>query len=96
MPSWSTVPGLTVFEAWAIKAWKVGEATPEQQRRAFDCVMNKFCRANEASFVHDKDGGERASCFNEGRRFVGLSIQTVTNLPAEALRTTDDGPSERP
>lgn len=86
---WIKVAGLTEAEGFAVKAVATGTATPEQQRRAFEFIVARVARKDEPSFVLEKDGGERASAFAEGRRSVGLALAAIVALPAETLRRKD-------
>lgn len=68
----------------AVQAVARGDASPDQQRRALDWVINTAAGAYEISYRSDRDGGDRETAFAEGRRFVGLQVVKLVNLPAAA------------
>lgn len=68
--SWA-YPTTTLPEAYALQALERGEATPEQQQKALNWLVNKMCLTYDMSYRPDSD---RDSAFAEGRRFVGLQI----------------------
>lgn len=74
----------------AIKALATGTANEDQQKRALDWVINHACAAYDLSYRPDGDGGSRDTDFAEGRRFAGLQVVKLANLPAkivDAMRT---------
>lgn len=86
---WQSVAKLTTAEVHAIRAIANGEAAPDQQRRFWTCLLNKFCRDGEISFLADRDGGDRGTAFVEGRRFVAGALKLILELPEDQLRTKD-------
>lgn len=62
----------------AFRAVHSGEATPEQQRRALNVLLEDICRVYDVSF---RPEGDRDTCFAEGRRFVGLQVIKLLNAP---------------
>jgi len=79
-PAW--VPA--TYEAYdieAIRATARGEADPHQQKRALDWIINTAAGAYELSFRSDGQGGDRETAFAEGRRFVGMQIVKLANMP---------------
>jgi hypothetical protein len=85
-PSWAGIPAVTEWEGFAIKALAKGEATPDQQQRAFKFIVERVSRVDEPSFIFNEDGGERATAFVEGRRSVGLFLKGLIALPSDKLR----------
>ena len=68
-------------EVEAIKALTRGEADPFQQKTALDWIINTAAGAYELSFRSDAEGGDRETAFAEGRRFVGMQIVKLVNMP---------------
>lgn len=58
----------------AIRAVKDGTANAGQQKRAWDWIVYHAAAYNELSFQPEDRGGERATVFMEGRRFVGSQM----------------------
>lgn len=81
-PAWKPV-AWEIADEVALKAMATGEASPDQQRRAMDWIVRQAAGTYELSFRSDADGGERETAFAEGRRFVGLQIVKLVNLPPE-------------
>jgi hypothetical protein len=70
-------------DAYAIKALATGTANPGQQQRALAWIINAGARTYDVSF---HPGSDRETSFAEGRRFVGLQIVKLVNLPAELIK----------
>lgn len=65
----------------AMKALQAGVANEGQQKRAFDWFLYQAARISHVSYV---PGDERATMFNEGRRFAGLAVvQLLKAQPIE-------------
>lgn len=79
-PAWVPAP-YEVYDVDAIRAVARGEADPHQQKRALDWIINTAAGAYELSFRSDGQGGERETAFAEGRRFVGMQIVKLANMP---------------
>lgn len=73
-------------EVAALQALSVGVADDRQQRRAFDCILNLVCDLNGLSFRPDDAGGERASAFAEGKRFVALQLCKALKLNIDLIK----------
>lgn len=87
-------PKYTIADVHAVKALARGEATADQQKRALDWIVHAAAGAYELSFRSDGDGGERETAFAEGRRFVGMQVVKLVNMPGavlRAIRSKDDG-----
>lgn len=80
-------------DAAAIKALQSGTATADQQQRALKWIIEEACRTYDLSF---RPQSSRETDFAEGRRFVGLEIVKLLNIPAEAYRRGRAEPSEQP
>lgn len=74
-------PGYTIADAQAVRALAQGVAEPEQQRRAMRWIIDR-CAATyqDTHFPTDAD-----RCFANGRRFVGLRLVSIINMPGELL-----------
>lgn len=71
------------YDALAIKALATGTANDAQQKRAIGWIVNSAAKAYDVSFSPVSD---RETSFAEGRRFVGLQIVKLVNMPAELLK----------
>lgn len=65
----------------AIRALHAGSADPAQQARALDWIIKSAAGSYELSYRSDADGGERETAFAEGRRFVGMQVLKMINMP---------------
>lgn len=72
-------------DAYAIKAVAAGNASEAQQKRAMQWVLGA-CGLRDLSFRPDSD---RATAFAEGKRFVGLQIAKLLELPAGVIEAAD-------
>lgn len=63
----------------AVRALREGKANEGQQIAAMQWIELVVCNVEGMSFHEDGDGGERASAFHEGRRFVGNQIRKMSN-----------------
>lgn len=68
----------------AMRAIAEGVANDGQQRAALDWIITKASNLYDMSFRLPEDGGESATNFHEGRRFVGSQI--VKMLTKEVLK----------
>lgn len=75
----------------ALRAMARGEASERQQKMALDTILNVYCRTHDLSFRPDDAGGERATAFAEGKRFVGLMILRALKQPAERVLPSNEG-----
>lgn len=73
----------TLDEARAVKALAVGEATPEQQKKALWWIMH---RASGVSLDTFAPGEPDVSSYRQGRRAVGVLITQVLLMKPEDLR----------
>jgi hypothetical protein len=70
-------------DAAAIQALVRGDASPEQQRRAIDYIINDIARTYDMSY---RPNSERDTTFAEGKRYVGAQIVKAINLNLAAIR----------
>lgn len=73
----------TPVDAFAVRALAAGNATDVQQRRALDWIIRAAAKTYDASFSPVSD---RETSFAEGRRYVGLQIVKLLNLPVEIIK----------
>lgn len=79
-------PAWELADAAAIQALARGDATADQQQRAFDFIVNDIAETYGLSFRPGGEDGRRASDMAEGKRFVGLQIVKLKNLNLAAIR----------
>lgn len=70
----------------AIQAMRRGEATADQQQRAFEYLLVTICDRNGMSYRPGGPEGDRDTAFAEGRRFVGNQIVKLANLPLSEIK----------
>lgn len=75
-------PKYAKADAAAIQALVRGDATPEQQQRAVNWVVNQA--ADTYGFTYRQDSRDHA--FAEGRRFVGLQCVKMLKLNLSILK----------
>ena len=68
----------------AMQALERGEASPEQQKRALDWIINNASGTYELAWEVDN---ERASSFEAGRRFVGIEVVKLLKINLNAFRS---------
>lgn len=84
-PPW-TPPRWDPVDAHAIRAVAHGEATADQQRHAMRWIIESAAATyQDTHFPEDAD-----RCFANGRRFVGLRLVALINMPAAALAEHGD------
>lgn len=79
-----------IADVSAIQALMIGEATPEQQKRAMFWIVEKACATYQPSFWPGGEEGQRNTDFAEGKRFVGNSIVKMTKLNVSAMRRREN------
>lgn len=67
----------------AMQALGRGEASADQQKRALDWIITKAAETYEPSYRSDADGGDRETAMAEGRRWVGLQVVKLVNMPRQ-------------
>lgn len=78
-------PAIDYEVALAVRALREGAASDHQQLVALDWIITQAAGTYAASFRPGADG-DRATAFAEGRRFVGLQIVGILNMPGETLK----------
>jgi hypothetical protein len=76
----------TKSQVASIQALAAGIADERQQRRAFDCILTSVCDLNGLSYRPDEAGGERATAFAEGKRFVALQLCKALKLNIDLIK----------
>lgn len=66
----------------AIQALAFGTATPDQQRRALEWIVNSACGTYDSEYRSN----DREHAYASGRRFVGLQIVKMTKLNLGKLK----------
>jgi hypothetical protein len=69
-------------DASAVQAMARGEASPDQQRRALELIVNKLACTYDLSF---RPEGDRDTVFAEGKRSVGLQLVKLANISVSEL-----------
>lgn len=67
---------------YALKALTAGSASEGQQKRALNWILNVACGIADTTFYPDS---QRDSDFASGKRFVGLEIVALINMPNASL-----------
>lgn len=75
-------------DAGAIQALARGDASEDQQRRALEWIINRACATYDMSFHPE---GDRATCFAEGKRFVGNQIIKMMKINLAKMRSAHGG-----
>lgn len=74
-------------DVFAVKALASGTANDHQQKRALEWIVRMAARTYDVSFSPASD---RETSFAEGRRFVGLQVVKLVNMPGELLQRMKD------
>jgi hypothetical protein len=69
-------PPYELADASALQACVRGDATPDQQQRAINWIVNGACGTYDLEYRTDA----RDHAFTSGRRFVGLEIVKLIKL----------------
>lgn len=69
-------------DAAAIQALTFGTASPDQQRRALEWIVNSACGTYDSEYRSN----DREHAYASGRRFVGLQIVKMTKLNLGKLK----------
>lgn len=83
IPSVDTPAGFEIVHVAAVKALANGDATPEQQRLAYDWIVKAASNIGGQSF---RGGDSHATAFMEGRRFVGAQLIALQAVDIEKLK----------
>lgn len=79
-------PGFKKHHAAFVQAFARGDLDKEGQIQLFDFLINIHCGTYDLSFREDKDGGERATNFAEGKRFIGMELVKLSKLNLSLLK----------
>lgn len=79
----------------AMRALAAGEASKQEQIRALDWIIKNAAGTYDISFRSDADGGDRDTSFAEGRRFVGLQVVKLINMPTNIVAAMRKQVTER-
>jgi len=83
-PAWKPVD-YRHTDVIALKALSEGKANEAQQKSVLDWIVHVAAGTYELSYRSDADGGERETAFAEGRRFVGLQVVKMVNMPPQMV-----------
>lgn len=83
---WGSAP-FELADAMALKALAAGSANEDQQKRALAWILQKACRLNRLSA---DPASERATCFAEGKRHVGLQLARIVSMNSDELKREID------
>lgn len=81
---------------YAIRALREGKASEAQQKLAMQWIENVVCNVEGMSWHDEGEGGERASSFHEGRRFVGNQIRKMSHPITLAALEAKESKAARP
>ena len=76
-------PAYTDRDVGAIQALVRGDADGPTQQHALRYIVETMCLCYDVSFRPESD---RATCFAEGKRFVGLQLVKMAKLNLAALK----------
>jgi len=79
-----------VADAGAIQALTRGEASPEQQRRALDWIVNRAAMTYDEPFI---PGKADVSDYLAGRMSVGRQIVKLTKVDIQAMQAAQAKPA---
>lgn len=81
-------PRITKADVIAFQQVAAGSGDKGHQKRVIDWLINNGADTYGLSFRPEESGGERATAFAEGKRFVGL--QVVKLLKADPKQYASD------
>lgn len=73
------------YDVYAMKALAAGSASESQQKRALNWILNQCCGVPDNTYYPES---ERDTVFASGKRFVGLEIVALINMPTNKLEGT--------
>lgn len=86
-PVWQPAPWDSADVA-ALQALARGVANEGQQKRALNYIITALGMTYEHTY---SPTSERDSAFAQGRRYVGLQIVKLVNMPAHLLKKAKEG-----
>ena len=75
-------PEYAIADAESVQALARGEATPTQQKRALEWIINSGAATYDQSY---RPGDTHDTSFAEGRRFVGTTLVKLLKLNINSL-----------
>lgn len=84
--------GYSVADVSAIQALRRGDASKDQQVRAFSWIIETLCETYGTSYWPDSD---RDTAFAEGKRFVGNQIIKMTKIDLLSLHKNEQAKQNR-
>ena len=90
---WTPPADVTAAEVASLKALHAGNASPEQQRRALDFIIQRVAGTYEKVYCPG-EGGNRDTAFALGKRHVGTYIVSLLNADIRKFKT-DQSPTEQ-
>lgn len=85
------LPEYTLADAVAVKAWAAGNASEDQQKRAFEFVVYTLARIGAPSFF---PGDPHNTAYFEGQRSIGIHLAHFVATPTEQLKPTAKSPTK--
>lgn len=93
-PRKERIPGAPQVEPWKPSAWEIpdagamqalsrGDASPDQQKRALQYIIESLCGTYDMSY---RSGKPDDTAFAEGKRAVGLQIVKLIKVNLGAIR----------
>jgi hypothetical protein len=79
-------PGFKKHHAVFVQQFARGELDKEGQIQLYDFLVTTLCGTYDLSFREDKDGGDRATNFAEGKRFIGMELVKLSKLNLSLLK----------
>jgi hypothetical protein len=91
---WAPPPSVTVAEVAALKAVAACNASPEQQKRAMDFIIERVAGTYEEVYCPGETGN-RDTAYALGKRRVGTYIVSLLNADIRRFKS-DQSPTEQP
>jgi hypothetical protein len=82
-----TVADYTVADVRAVKSLMAGTASEEQQKRAWDWIINRACAFRSEPYVSASD---RDTTYNLGRGAVARMVLHLATLPENIINEMKD------
>lgn len=77
------LPPRELADVMALKSLRAGNANEDQQKRAFDYIVNEICGVQYLAFDHES---ARNTDFMLGRQFVAHTILKFVRLNADVFK----------
>jgi hypothetical protein len=78
-----------------MNALAAGIASDIQQRKALAFIVNNICATEDMEFRPEEFGGDRASAFAGGKRFVGNQIRKWLFATGEMIEALPEPQTKR-